>query len=128
MHGAITPGELIVFVSYLRAAYRPLRRMSKSVQRSAKALAATERIVDILDTEPELADTPDAVEAPQLRGAVSFEQVDFGYVPGRPLLRDVSFEVSPGRRIAIVGPTGSGKSTLMSLIPRMFDAAGGRVR
>src|SRR5258708_23389205 len=127
MHGAITPAELIVFVSYLRAAYRPLRRRSKSVQRPAKALAATERIVDILDTEPGLADAPDAVEAPHVRGAVSLEQVDFGYLPGRPVLHNVSFEVSPGRRIAIVGPTGSGKSTLMSLIPRMFDAAGGRV-
>src|SRR5258708_7052416 len=127
MHGAITPAELIVFVSYLRAAYRPLRRRSKSVQRPAKALAATERIVDILDTEPGLADAPDAVEAPHVRGAVSLEQVDFGYLPGRPVLHNVSFEVSPGRRIAIVGPTGSGKSTLMSLIPRMFDTAGGRV-
>src|SRR5258706_6412996 len=67
LHGAITPGELIVFISYLRAAYRPLRRTSKSVQRSAKALAAAERIIEVLDTEPELADLPTARQAPPLR-------------------------------------------------------------
>jgi ATP-binding cassette, subfamily B, bacterial len=127
MHGAITPGELIVFVSYLRAAYRPLRRASKSVQRSAKALSAAERILEILDTKPDLSDAPDAVEAPPLRGEVAFEHVDFAYRPGRPVLRDVTFTAGPGRRVAVVGATGSGKSTLLSLIPRLFDVGGGRV-
>src|SRR5262249_15244610 len=70
LHGAITPGELVVFISYLRGAYRPLRRASKSVQRSAKALAAAERIVEVLDMEPELQDSTDAVEAPALSGHI----------------------------------------------------------
>jgi ATP-binding cassette subfamily B protein len=125
--GAITPGELIVFVSYLRAAYRPLRRASKTVQRSAKALSAAERIVEVLDTAPELADLPGAEPAPPLRGAVAFEHVDFAYQPGRPVLHDVSFAIEPGRRVAIVGPTGSGKSTILSLLPRLFDPLAGRV-
>ena len=125
--GAITPGDLIVFVSYLRAAYRPLRRASKSVQRSAKALSAAERIVEILDTKPELKDAPDAVEAPPLRGEVAFEHVDFSYRAGQPVLNDVTFTAAPGQRVAVVGTTGSGKSTLLSLIPRLFDVDGGRV-
>ena len=127
MHGAITPGELLVFVSYLRAAYRPLRRASKSVQRSAKALSAAERIVEILDTRPELIESPDAIEAGSLRGEVAFEHVDFAYRTGQPVLRDVTFTAAPGKRVAVVGATGSGKSTLLSLIPRLFDASGGRV-
>jgi ATP-binding cassette subfamily B protein len=127
LSGAITPGELIVFVSYLRAAYRPLRRASKSVQRSAKALAAAERIIEILDTEPELADAPDARPAPPFRGEITFDHVDFGYDPGREVIHDVSFAVAPGRRVAIVGTTGSGKSTLLSLVPRLFDPVSGRV-
>lgn len=127
LRGAITPGELIVFVSYLRAAYRPLRRASKTVQRSAKALSAAERIVEILDTEPELAEAPDAVEADSIRGEVIFEKVRFGYRPGQTVLEDVSFTAAPGRHVAVVGATGSGKSTLLSLIPRLFDVSSGRV-
>ncbi len=128
LRGAITPGELVVFISYLRAAYRPLRRASKSVQRSAKALAAAERIVEVLDTEPELADRPDAVAAPPLAGTVCFENVTFSYLDGHPVLRDVSFEVEAGKTVAIVGETGSGKSTLVSLVPRLFDPSEGVVR
>ena len=127
LDGAITPGILIVFVSYLRAAYRPLRRSSKSVQRSAKALSAAERVVEILETEPELADAPDARPAPELRGEITFDGVGFAYEAGRPALNDISFSVSPGRRTAIVGATGSGKSTLVSLVPRLFDPTDGRV-
>ena len=128
LHGALTPGELVVFISYLRAAYRPLRRASKSAQRSAKALAAAERVVEVLDTEPELADAPDAVDAPPFAGAVAFERVAFSYVDGHPVLRDISFEVEAGSTVAIVGETGSGKSTLVGLVPRLFDPGDGIVR
>ncbi|MBO0712562.1 MAG: ABC transporter ATP-binding protein, partial [Acetobacteraceae bacterium] len=127
LHGAITPGDLIVFVSYLRAAYRPLRRTSKSVQRSAKALSAAERIVEILNTQPDVHDSPDAQPAPALHGEVTFDHVSFAYEPGRTVLHDISFTVVPGRRVAIVGATGSGKSTMLSLLPRLFDPASGRV-
>ncbi len=128
MDGAITPGDLIVFISYLRAAYRPLRRASKSVQRSAKALAAAERIVEVLDTEPDLKDEPGAVDAPPLHGDVRFEGVGFSYTGDRPALRDISFDVEAGKTVAIVGETGSGKSTLVSLAPRLFDPTTGVVR
>jgi ATP-binding cassette subfamily B protein len=127
LHGAITPGELIVFVSYLRGAYRPLRRASKTVQRSAKALAAAERIVEVLETPPELEDAPGARLAPALEGRIEFEGVEFAYRPGEPVLHDVSFTVEAGATVAVVGATGSGKSTLVSLIPRLFDPSSGRV-
>src|SRR5712691_7056307 len=128
LHGALTPGELVVFISYLRAAYRPLRRASKTVQRSAKALAAAERIVEVLETEPELRDAPDARPAPPLSGRIAFEDVTFAYRPGEaPALQDVSLTIEPWAKIAIVGANGSGKSTLVSLLPRLFDPGAGRV-
>ena len=127
LHGGLTPGELVVFMAYLRGAYRPLRRTSKSVQRSAKALAAAERIVEILETEPELRDAPDAQPAPALRGEVTFDRLSFGYQPGREVLHEISFTAPAGARVAIVGRTGSGKSTLLSLVPRLFDPTFGRV-
>ena len=127
LHGALTPGELIVFVSYLRAAYRPLQRASKTVQRTAKALAAAERVVEVLDTTPALEDAPDAVEAPRFAGEIRFEEVSFSYVDGQPALSDVTIDVAPATTVAIVGETGSGKSTLLSLVPRLHDVGAGRV-
>ena len=127
LRGAITPGELVVFISYLRGAQRPLRRASKTVQRSAKATAAAERIVELLANEPDLTDAPDAVPAPPFEGRIVLDQVEFGYERGKLILRDVSLAVEAGSTVAIVGPTGSGKSTLLNLVPRLFDPTRGRV-
>ena len=127
LHGALSPGELIVFISYLRGAYRPLRRASKTVQRAAKALASAERVVEVLEVTPALRDAPDAQPAPPLRGEIGFAHVDFAYHPGEQVLHDVTFTIEPGRHVAVVGRSGSGKSTLLSLVPRLFDASSGRV-
>jgi ATP-binding cassette subfamily B protein len=127
LHGALTPGDLIVFIMYLRAAYRPLQRASKTVQRAAKAQAAAERVVEVLEVEPALQDAPDAIEAPALKGALAFEHVNFAYYPGEAVLHDVSLSIAPGRHIALVGPSGGGKSTLLSLVPRLFDVSSGQV-
>ena len=127
IHGHISPGELVVFISYLRAAYRPLRRASKTVQRSAKALAAAERIAEILAIEPEIRDRPNAVRAKPFSDRVRFESVHFAYAPDASVLRGIDLELPAGRRIALVGATGSGKSTLLRLIPRLYDPTAGRV-
>ena len=127
LRGALTPGELIVFISYLRAAYRPLQRASKTVQRAAKASAAAERVVEVLEVTPALQDAPDARPAPPLKGEVGFERVNFAYGSGEEVLRDITFTIEPGRYVAVVGESGSGKSTLLSLVPRLFDASSGRV-
>jgi ATP-binding cassette subfamily B protein len=127
LHNHISPGELVVFISYLRAAYRPLRRASKSVQRSAKALAAAVRIVEVLEIEPRIRDAPDARPAGPFSTSVRFERVYFAYVAGRDVLSDIRFELPAGRFIAIVGATGSGKSTLLSLVPRLYDPTEGAV-
>jgi predicted glycosyltransferase/ABC-type transport system involved in Fe-S cluster assembly fused permease/ATPase subunit len=127
LHGALTPGELIVFVMYLRAAYRPLQRASKTVQRAAKAQAAAERVVEVLEVEPDLWDADDAREAPVLEGRIAFEDVSFAYHPGEEVLHGVTLTIEPGRHVALVGPSGGGKSTLLSLVPRLFDASSGQV-
>ena len=127
LHGALSPGELIVFISYLRAAYRPLQRASKTVQRAAKASAAAERVVEVLEVTPALQDAPDARPAPPLRGEIGFDHVTFAYGSGEEVLRDITLKIEPGQYIALVGESGGGKSTLLSLVPRLFDVSSGRV-
>ena len=127
LHNHISPGELVVFISYLRAAYRPLRRASKTVQRSAKALAAAERIVEVLQIEPAIRDAPDARPAPPFARAVNYEAAHFAYDGGSEVLSDIWLEIAPGRLIAVVGPTGSGKTTLLTLLPRLHDPTSGRI-
>lgn len=96
-------------------------------ERSARATAAGERILEMLETEPAVRDKPGAMRAPKFSGSISFEHVTFRYAKNIPALIDVHFEIKPGERVAIVGPTGAGKSTLASLIPRFYDPTHGRV-
>ena len=123
----MTPGELIVFLRYLQNAFRPVRDFAKYTARLAKATAAGERVLEVLEMEPEVKDAPDAAAAPPFKGAVRLEGVDFAYEPGRLALRGVSLDVQPGQQVALVGPSGGGKSTLVSLILRLYDPTAGRV-
>src|SRR3989304_8191550 len=91
-------------------------------------MAAGERIFEGLDTEAEVVDVPGANEMPHIEGHVMYESVSFAYEDGVPVLSDVSFEVQPGQMVALVGETGAGKSTLVKLLARFYDAPGGRVR
>ena len=127
LRGAMTPGDLVVFLAYLKNAFRPVKDFVKYTGRLAKASAAGERVLDLLDREPDVRDLPGAVPAPALRGAVRFEGISFAYEPGRPALEQVDCDVQPGQHVALVGPSGSGKSTFVSLILRLYDPTAGRV-
>ncbi len=127
LRGAISSGDLLVFLAYLKSAYRPVQDFAKYSGRLAKATAAGERVIDLLERVPDVRDLPDAARAPVLRGEVKFESVAFSYEPGRSTLEGIELVVRPGQRVAIVGPSGGGKSSLMSLILRLYDPRQGRV-
>ena len=123
----LTPGDLLVFITYLKNAFEPLRKLSNQFSEIAKATASGERIIDVLDYEPHVRNYPNAKRAHPFFGAVRFENVTFGYDTGNEILKNVSFEVQPGQQIAVVGASGGGKSTLTSLILRLYDPTSGRI-
>ena len=123
----LSPGELLVFLFYLKSAFRPLRDFAKYGARLAKASAAGERIIELFETDPEVRERDDAVDAPQFRGEIRFEHVGFAYEPGHDVLHDVDRTIDAGTHVAIVGASGSGKSTLTSLLLRLYDPQRGRV-
>lgn len=127
LSGALTPGDLLVFTAYLKSAFRPMQDLAKYTGRIAKAAAAGERVLDILDTHPDIQDRPGAITAPPFRGEVRFEGVGFGYSANQPVLKRLDLAVQPGQQVALVGPSGAGKSTLVSLLLRLYDPTHGRI-
>jgi ATP-binding cassette subfamily B protein len=127
LHKELTPGELLVFMTYLRNALEPIRKVSTQIGQIAKATASGERVVEVLDYEPNVRDLPQAQKAHPFFGTVRFENVSFGYDAGRGILKDINFVAQPGQQVAVVGPSGSGKSTLLSLIIRLYDPDEGRI-
>ena len=127
MAGAMTAGGLVVFLTYLGRFFKPVQDLAKMTNSIAQASVATERIRTILETDEIIRERPNARAPGALRGEIVFENVAFRYEADAPVLRDVSFHVAPGQLVGIVGPTGSGKSTVASLIPRFYDATAGRV-
>src|SRR5216683_2977607 len=126
--GALTAGELVVFLSYLKSTFRPLQDFAKSSRRLSKAVAAGERVIHVLDQVPETRDLPGAVRAGELLGAIQFQEVGFAYEPGRAVLERVDLDLKAGQHVALVGKSGSGKSTLVSLILRLYNATSGTIR
>lgn len=123
----LTPGELLVFLFYLNSAFKPVRNFAKYTGRLAKASAAGERVLDVLERKPDVYDLPGATRAPAFQGEVRFEDVSFAYEPGRPVLENINFKVPAGKNVALVGASGIGKSTLVGLILRLYDTNHGRV-
>lgn len=126
--GTLTVGLLTAFLIYVQQFFRPIQLASQVYTQAQAALAGAERIYSILDEEPEPPDPPDAREPGEIQGCIEFEDVTFAYEPGRPVLHDLSFDIEPGQTVALVGPTGAGKTTIANLIPRFYDATGGSVR
>lgn len=128
--GHISPGELLVFMSYLGSLYKPIREFTKFFNKMSKAMACNERIEDVMAITPcrlGVCDRAEAVAMPPFESSIVFQHVSFGYDPDAPILKDIDLQIPKGRKIAIVGDSGGGKSTLLSLIPRFFDPTSGRV-
>ena len=128
MDGAISVGSLAAFYSYVLAMWSPVRWMTFINQMAQQALAAGERIFEILDSKLDVADKPNAIVLSRLDGKIEMENVSFAYGKGPALLHDVTFTAEPGQTLALVGPSGSGKTTLINLIPRFYDVTRGTVR
>lgn len=127
LHGQLTPGDLIVFTTYLRTGFKPIRQLAKYLGQIARALASGDRILNLLATPLEIQDGPTSVVAPVLKGHIVFENVSFEYEPQRKALQNVSFEVRPGQKTVLTGHSGSGKSTVASLLLRLHDPCEGRI-
>ncbi len=127
MQAWITVGDLLVLTSYLRTMYKPMRQLSKLSNTFTRASASAERILDLLQTTPAIRDLPDARPAEQLRGALTFQNVAFGYDSAHPVLHDISFDIQPGMMVALVGHTGAGKSSILHLIQRFYNPQHGRI-
>jgi ATP-binding cassette subfamily B protein len=125
--GVLSVGDIVAFLLYLTMLNWPLIGLGFFVLDYQRAAVSATRIFDVLDREPEVKDLSGAIDLRDVEGHVKFENVTFGYDPNKPVIVDVSFEVKPGEKVAIVGPTGSGKSTLIKLIPRFYDPTGGRI-
>ncbi len=126
--GRLTAGALLVFVLYLNKMYKPMKDLSKMTDTLSKAVVAFERVGEILAIESRVQDLPGARAAPPFEGRIALTHVRFGYGRDDAVLKDVDLVVEPGQRVALVGPTGSGKSTLIGLIPRLYDVLDGAVR
>ena len=125
--GHMTLGDLILVMSYLALLYTPLQTVSKSAASLQGSLVSAERVFELLDQAPEVLERPNARPIARARGQIAFENVSFAYNPDRPALREISFEVSAGARVGIAGTTGAGKSTLVSLLLRLYDPSSGRI-
>ncbi len=127
IRGVLTPGQLIAFLGYIAIALVPLTQVSQAFGIYQQGLASAERIFEVLDARPEIKEIPGAVEMPQVKGYVELKDVYFGYDEKKLVLEGINLEVKPGQRIALVGPSGAGKTSLVSLIPRFYDLLSGTI-
>jgi ATP-binding cassette, subfamily B, bacterial len=126
--GQLSAGLLIVFLLYLGKMYKPMRELSKMTDTVSKAAVGYERIQEVLEIESRVRDLPRAQKAPRLKGKIEFDGVSFSYDENNPVLKNISFKIDPGQVAAVVGPSGTGKTTIISLIPRFYDPRSGQVR
>jgi ATP-binding cassette, subfamily B, bacterial len=127
LKGQMTPGDILIFAAYVASMYKPIRNLAKLAAKFSKAMVSAERIAEILDMEPAIQDDPHAIRARHLKGEIIFDKVSFGYGDSHRVLNDVSFRLSPSQRTVLLGASGSGKSTIVSLILRLYDPQAGSI-
>jgi subfamily B ATP-binding cassette protein MsbA len=126
--GDLTSGELLVFLLYLGKMYKPMRELSKMTDTISKAQVGWERIREVLENETQVRDLPGAKPAPRFKGEIEFDKVSFAYDGGPPVITELSLHIEPGQLAALVGPTGAGKTTIVSLLPRFYEANSGQIK
>jgi ATP-binding cassette, subfamily B, bacterial len=127
LQGQLTAGALVLFLLYLGKMYKPMRDLSKMSDTVSKAVIGAERVRELIRLKDNVRDLPHARTAPRFSGMIEFDRVCFGYHETQPVLKDVSLRIEPGQYVALVGPTGAGKSSIISLIPRFYDPLSGRL-
>lgn len=127
IQGELEIGEFVAFILLSNIFFRPIEKINAVIESYPKGIAGFKRYLEIIDTEPDIADKPNAIEAGSLRGDIVFENVSFGYEVDRPVLNQISLKVKAGETIAFVGPSGAGKTTICSLLPRFYDVTGGAI-
>lgn len=127
IQGELEIGEFVAFILLANVFFRPIEKINAVIESYPKGIAGFKRYLEIMDTEPDITDKPGAVEAGSLRGDILFNNVSFGYDAARPVLQEISLKVKAGETIAFVGPSGAGKTTICSLLPRFYDVTGGSI-
>ncbi len=127
LNGELGPGALIGFALYVQRFFDPVRNLTMQWTEFQRAMTAGVRIFQLLDVKPEVVDRPDALELPLVKGEILYEHVSFQYIPEMPVLQDVNLHIKAGQTVALVGPTGAGKTTMVSLLARFYDVTSGRI-
>ena len=127
LDGELLPGALIGFAIYVQRFFEPIRSLTMQYSQFQRAMTAGVRIFELLDVEPEVVDRPGAPKLPSVKGEIRYEHVSFEYTAGMPVLQDINLHVKPGQTVALVGQTGAGKTTMVSLLTRFYDVTGGRI-
>ena len=128
VRGLATVGDIVTFITYSRRFANPLRHLADVYNSLQSGLAGAERVFQVIDEQPDLQDAPGAQPLQAIVGEVEFDHVDFGYVPDVPVLKDITLHAKPGQTIALVGPTGAGKTTMVNVLSRFYDLQGGAIR
>jgi ATP-binding cassette, subfamily B, bacterial len=127
LEGRMSPGSVLVFITYVRGIYKPVKQLIKLSNKLTRASVGAQRISEVLDLEPEIKDKPNAVRADNLKGEIIFGKVSFNYDEDKKILHNITFRISAGQRVAFVGSSGAGKSTILSLLLRLYDPRQGNI-
>jgi ATP-binding cassette subfamily B protein len=127
LQGELTAGGFIGFLLLVTVFFRPVEKINSVIETYPKGIAGFRRFTELVDTEPDIADAPDAVAVGALKGAIDYNGISFGYSADKPILKNVSLSIQPGETIAFVGPSGAGKTTMCSLLPRFYDVTSGSI-